>query len=87
MNTHSGEAIARAIACAGGNGGAAVALVDGLGGDVPDDADLAELAYQLAALTEGLSVGEAMGEALAVGILAGRDLARAFALCDLRRRR
>lgn len=87
MNTHSGEAIARAIACASGNGGAAIALADGLGGDVPDDDDVAELAQQLAALTEGLSVGEAMGEALAVGILAGRELAgrelaRAFALCD-----
>jgi hypothetical protein len=82
MNTHSGEAIARAIACASGNGGAAVALVNGLGGDVPDDDDAADLAQQLAALTEGLSVGEAIGEALAVGILAGGELARAFALCD-----
>lgn len=78
MNTHSGEAISRAIACAGTNGGAAVALADGLGHDVPDDADAAELAQQLAALTVGLSPGEAMGEALAVGILAGRELARAF---------
>jgi hypothetical protein len=82
MNTQSGEAIARAIACAGGNGGAAVALADGLGGDVPDDDDVAELAHQLAALTEGLSVGEAIGEALAVGILAGRELAHALEVCN-----
>jgi hypothetical protein len=82
MNTQSGEAIARAIACASGNGGAAVALANGLGDDVPDDDDAAELAQGLAALTEGLSPGEAMGEALAVGILAGRELARALELCD-----
>jgi hypothetical protein len=81
MNTQSGEAIARAIACARGNGGAATALADGLGRDVPDDDDVAELAQQLAALTEGLAVGEAIGEALAVGILAGRELARAFGPC------
>jgi hypothetical protein len=81
MNTHSGEAIARAIACAS-RGGAAVALVNALGGDVPDDTDAADLAHQLAGLTEGLTAGEAMGEALAVGILAGRELARAFELCD-----
>lgn len=81
MNTHSGEVIARAIACASGNGGAAIALANGLGHDVPDDDDAAELAQQLAALIEGLSVGEAMGEALAVGILAGRELARAWELC------
>jgi hypothetical protein len=86
MNTHSGEAIARAIACASGNGGAAVALANGLG-DVPDDDDVDDLGQQLAALTEGLTVGEAMGEALAVGILAGRELASTFALRDLCRRR
>jgi hypothetical protein len=75
MNTQSGEAIARAIACANGNGGAAVAWTDGL-----DDDDASELARQLAALTEGLSAGEAMGEALAVGILAGHELAHAWEL-------
>jgi hypothetical protein len=82
MNTHSGEAIAYAIACASGDGGAAGALADGLGYDVLDDDDAAELAQQLAVLTEGLSAGEAMGEALAVGILAGRELARAKQLCN-----
>lgn len=76
METQSGEAIARAIACAG-NDGASAALYNGLGGDVPNDADAAELARQLAALTEGLSAGEAVGEALAVGILAGQHIAHA----------
>jgi hypothetical protein len=78
MNTYSGEAIARAIACASGHGGAAGAL----GADVPDDDDAAELADLLATLTEGLSVGEAIGEALAVGILAGREMAHALELCN-----
>lgn len=80
MHTQSGEAIAHAIECAGENGGAAIALAEGLGRDVPDDADAAELACRLAALTEGLSPGEAIGEALAVGIMAGREIARAQAL-------
>lgn len=67
MRTREAETIAFAIASRTARRRAIVRGLDGR------DAD--ELAALLGNLTEGMTPGEAMGEALAVGILAGKRMA------------
>lgn len=81
MHTESGRAIASAIAYAGAHDGG-LAIFDGVG--VPDEDDADELAELLGEHTRalGLTAADAIGEALAIGIMAGRQLERACVLCE-----
>jgi hypothetical protein len=76
LHTECGNAIAHAIEDVRDHG-ARAALSNGL-----DDADAAELAVLLAEALTGVSAADAVGDALAIGIVAGRAIERAAQLCS-----
>lgn len=83
MHTEAGYAIHAAIQCAKRNGGATQAVaLEGFANDMPDDADAEEIAQGMADLFTGISAADAIAEALALGIIAGREIERAARVND-----